>query len=185
MNLMTLDPDTKHIGWAVSLPGQAVPLSGVLKLPETPAKGTKVRGSELYYLRPARDWLKAKIEKHEVSHLCAEAPFVGPNAQTAIKLSVLSGMIVLLCHDLGVEYSRAEPSSWRSDTHGRTQAPKHIKGTGPRRRWLKRQAIEWCCDRGWPVRNPDQAEALCINAYKRGLLDPSQNWRNLPMGAVA
>ena len=83
---------------------------GLLKLPP---KKSLVERTGLFY-----STFKEKIEKHKVTHLALETPFLGKNAQNFLKLGYLRGILYLLVDQYNLEIFEFAPRQVKSALTG-------------------------------------------------------------------
>lgn len=150
---LALDQSKTCTGWAIGAPGVRV-----------------VHGAHQFKARPehyghfgnqVRDWVKAKIEDHNIQHVLYEAPQLPKGkAGQFFRLHdrvILFSMVVVIemaCADAGVPVSQAEPGDWRKDAYGFSRLPKHYSGD-----W-KSWAVETAREQGFDVSTHDEAEAI-------------------------
>ena len=73
------------------------------------------------------------------------------------------------------------PDEWRRMTLERTKAPKEIKGSAERRRWLKNAALTECEIRGWTVTNHDAAKSALLWEFGCETIAPKATLNRLPL----
>ena len=174
--ILGLDPAIKSIGWARGDVG-VQPRFGVFELPE-------IEDGDYYQLIiGARDFITDQIKNHGVIKVRYEAPYIGKSPLYIRHVTYVDAGIEYACGEYGITCLEVSIQTWRSETHGYTRAPKTIIKED-RTPWLKRRAKEYCRDRGWDVKNADEAEACCILAYQLGKENPGADFSNLPLGAI-
>lgn len=164
MRLLTLDV-ASQTGWARWAPGYDRPAFGV-----QPFKGDIIDKGVAF-----KEWFVGKLVSDKLDHVVVEQFFINMEHSTQdvveqqVALTTLAGVI---CRERGVKYERIAVSSWRSRILGVTRAPNDI----PKHRrtdWMKRKAVDYCLDKGWPIDRMEKgvahnaAEALCICEFIR------------------
>lgn len=170
MNILTLDLATST-GWAFGSPG-AVPSFGTHVLPSTGANVGR-------FLASHADWMRSIISENEINHVCFEAPILPKKTQivTLRKLYSLAGLTELMCHRHGIDCTEADNSKVKKYFAGKSYAKKP-------------EMIAAAKDRGFDVRNDDEADAIAIWIYtvnrfdRRNGTDFARRW-DLVLGQVA
>lgn len=152
--LLALDLALKT-GWAAGIP--CGPVShGSFKL-----HGTADPARLLEMVRE----VTALLDRFNVTHMVAEAPFIGKRRNTAMALYGYRAAAMIACANKKVRvHDLVEPSKIR----------KHFIGAGGLKRAdAKSAVIEKCQWRGWTPANDDEADALALWDYQCALLDPN------------
>lgn len=112
---LALDISTRSTGWSVFIDGQLV-AHGFLYLEKIKTFETKCVA---FY-----DFFIAKIEEHRIDNVCAENQFFGRNGKTGIILSRFSGIICLICGQLGLPIVFYPPTEIKRIFTGKGNATK-------------------------------------------------------------
>lgn len=101
-------------------------------------------------------------------YIYAEAPVPAAGKTTQAVLLRHLGMHVILrkvCFSTGTPLTFVRCDEWRKFFIGRARAPKEIKSSYLRRKWLKQAVKEECNRRGWFPETDDAADALGILSF--------------------
>ena len=154
------------IGWAAWTPGQ-FPTWGTHVLPKCLAlDGSADIGR---FLEEFEHFLVAFFMVQQPTHLCYEAPWVGPRTHqdTARKLLNMSGFLEYICRKYEVRCYEINNTIPRKHFTGKGRAP---------RKEMKAMVIDECRRRGFGPKNDDEADALAGLDYMAHRFDIETCW---------
>lgn len=133
------------------------------------------------------------ISTYEIDEVFTEAPWVtrDPTKLDARALALSFGFqasIAMACEKEGLGVDRLHsipPDEWRRMVLERTKAPKEVKGSNERRKWLKNAALTECQIRGWTVTNHDAAESALLWEFGCEFVQPKATLNRLPLFQLA
>lgn len=183
MRVCALDPGT-HLGWAIGNVGERCK-SGVYRMP----------GRDLRWglrLAALNRYLLSMLDGAGIERCYYEEPFTqfwggeGPPRSFDSELVRwgLPNIIEMACAQTGVETMPVAVGSWRSRLKVPTQAPKVIKGTEARRKWLKQATADKVSSRGYTTSSPDESDAVAIWLAMTDEIMRRQSEPGLPLGFV-
>lgn len=177
MRILAIDPATKT-GFAIHAIGSNEVISDV-------AEFEKDLGA---FNRQYRQWLTRTIKEHEVSHVVIEAAIL-PQGNTNITTLKKAYAINMNTHDIGKALGCAvvevQNGTWRSHFLCGSTPPKEHRGKGKQSKWYKAAVKEKCADRGFSVRDDNEADALGILDWARAQEDPNYAVNSTPLFAGA
>lgn len=141
-----------------------------------------------WYLATFRDWLTQLITELQPDEIVFEAPIL-PEGQGLIsrrKLFSLAGLTELICRDLKVPVVEELIDAIREHFIGIARAPKDVKGSSARRKWLKRKTVEKAIASGFKVQSDNEADAIALLSLRLCQLDKNFSLKQTPLfGAAA
>lgn len=146
------------MGWARGEPC-TVPTFGVLRFPKS------ADGDWDEWLATLHDFWSNEILAFSVREIGYEPPFFEAGKSDLayfIGCHRLLGILQYLAWQHRIVFRPAPMASWRKKLLGVSQAPKEIKKSEDRTRWLKAEAIKACHARGWMVALNDEAEGCGV-----------------------
>jgi hypothetical protein len=159
---IAFDPG-RSCGWAAWSSGYSAPRYGLIDL------SSDTEGA-LY----AKAGVRFSEYVGEGAVVAVEAPILprGGSIKSRLVLFGIRAQILSVAHRRGARVIEPTVSEWRKHFIGVTQAPKDIKGTENRRRWIKGVAIRKVASLGWGAVGADEADAIGILDYLRFVADP-------------
>lgn len=128
--ILGLDMATKKTGYCIMSKNEKIKECGLIR---TISDNTKDRMKEIYFE------VKSLVHKYNITHIVLEDVPVNNhnNIKTGKDLSILQGVILGICFDMGITFSLYNPSSWRTiiGTYNGTRE-------GMKRDFQKRKAVE-------------------------------------------
>lgn len=180
--VLALDLATKT-GWACGST-EGTPVShGVVAMPKT--------GEDIgKFLAVFEGWLLTAIDEMGPDEVVFESPILPE--QTAIatlrKLYSLAGVTELVVTRLiergqNMQTREAALGDIRQHFIGIRQAPKDIRGSEARRKWMKAKVIAECRKRGFNVAGDDDADAIALLSLRLSQLDKNYSLNSTPLFA--
>lgn len=174
MQLLALDLATR-LGWAAGSTTNGEPVSGWHQLP----KGTKTDLGE--FAVPYDVFLRRMIEEHDINMVVFEAPVPMGGKRgatmlaTTLKLHGLCYHTELVCKLLKVTCRQCNVGTWKSQICGTSRFNKSHSPYPP---------VIACAQRGWEVKDDNEADALCIWLHAQSLLSRQYASRFDPINRV-
>ena len=134
--------------------------------------------------RQYRRWLTDQIKLYSITDVVIEAAIL-PTGNTNIITLKKAYAINMNTHDiakaLGCSVTEIQNGSWRAHFLVGRSAPKEQRGKGKLSRWYKQAVKDRCAERGWPIRDDNEADALGLLDYARAQLDPAYAVHSTPL----
>lgn len=128
--ILGLDMATKKTGYCIMSKDEKIKTYGLIR---TTSENTKDRIKEVYFE------IKSLVHKYNITHIVLEDVPVNNhnNIKVGKDLSILQGVVLSVCFDMGIDFSLYNPSAWRTiiGTYNGTRE-------GMKRDFQKRKAVE-------------------------------------------
>lgn len=109
------------------------------------------------------DWVREMIRANGLEKVYCEDPIAAlgqGSFESRMALMGYCNAIGMACHREGIQSVRIPSATWRSEFKVPTQAPKKIKGSAERRKWVKGETIARCQKLGFTVTDDNAADAI-------------------------
>lgn len=175
--VLALDIAKHRTGWAIGSPGMDRPYWGHYSLA---GEWDKHEGLRLHQWR---NFLEATINRHGVTYIAIERPFVDTddfNYNGSIPILQMWGIALELAEARKLRHGVVSIGSWRQHFLGTAKAPAGL-AKAQRTNALKDMAMRQCAHRGWLPEFHDEAEALGIMDFALACLDPDYDHKTGPV----
>ncbi len=174
--VLALDIAKHRTGWAVGSPGMQRPYWGHYSLAGDWDRHEGLR------LHQWRTFLKTMIDRHGVTYIAMERPFIDLKSfdyNGTAPILQMHGIVLELAQARGIRAGAVSIASWRSHFLGTSKAPAGL-ASHQRTNALKDMAMRQCASRGWLPQYHDEAEALGIMDFALACLDPDYDHKTGP-----
>ena len=173
MHILAIDPAT-HTGFARFASGSVSLVSDIVSFDEELGA----------FNRQYRRWLTDQIKRYGISEVVIEAAIL-PTGNTNIVTLKKAYAINMNTHDiakhLGCSVTEVQNGTWRAHFLCGRMPPKEHRGRGKLSAWYKQAVKQRCAERGWRVRDDNEADALGILDWARAQRDPAYAVHSTPL----